>query len=181
MSDRRLDRWFQHLRGELPGGLDDLLHDDCTFWSPIVFTPQRGKALTAAYLEAAGQTLGGDGHEQVTLAGDGHEGRGDGGDETQGDEHEGAEHDDEGREGDQHEGGFRYVKVVADGHHAVLEFETTMDGTYVNGVDIITFDADGKIVDFKVMVRPLRAVNEVHARMKTMLEQMAEAAGADGP
>jgi len=45
-----------HLRGELPGGLDELLDDDVVFYSPIVFTPQRGKAITARYLEAAAQT-----------------------------------------------------------------------------------------------------------------------------
>lgn len=155
MADERLDRWFAHLRGELPGGLDELLHDDCVFLSPIVFTPQRGKELTKAYLGAAGQTFGGDDHDEVELA----EGRG----ATDG--------------GDDHGGGFHYVKVVASGDHAVLEFETTMGGTYVNGVDIITFDADGKIVEFKVMIRPLQAVNEVHARMKAMLEQMSAAGG----
>lgn len=152
MADERLDRWFAHLRGELPGGLDELLHDDCTFLSPIVFTPQRGKELTKAYLGAAGQTFGGDDHDEVELA-------------------------DDGSDGDEAGGGFRYVKVVASGDHAVLEFETTMGGTYVNGVDIITFDADGKITEFKVMIRPLQAVNEVHARMKAMLERMSAAGG----
>ncbi|MEZ5135574.1 MAG: hypothetical protein R2699_11120 [Acidimicrobiales bacterium] len=70
-------------------------------------------------------------------------------------------------------GAFRYVKQVLAGNHAVLEFETTMDGTYVNGVDIITCDDDGLIVEFKVMLRPLQAVNLVHAQMKAMLERMS--------
>ena len=38
----------------------------------------------------------------------------------------------------------------------MLEFETTVDGKAVNGVDIITCDDDGKIVEIKVMVRPLQ-------------------------
>ena len=37
-----------------------------------------------------------------------------------------------------------------------------IDGVSVNGVDIITWNADGKITDFKVMVRPLKALNLIH-------------------
>ena len=44
------------------------------------------------------------------------------------------------------------------------------DGKYVNGVDLITCDDDGRIVEFKVMIRPLQAVNLVHERMRAMLE-----------
>ncbi|NNL67126.1 MAG: nuclear transport factor 2 family protein [Myxococcales bacterium] len=69
-------------------------------------------------------------------------------------------------------GSFRYVKEVLSGNHAVLEFETMVEGKYVNGVDIITCDDDGKIVEFKVMIRPLQAVNLMHAQMKAMLEKM---------
>ncbi len=43
----------------------------------------------------------------------------------------------------------------------------------INGVDIMTFDAQGKITEFKVMVRPLKAVNLLHAKMKAMLESMS--------
>lgn len=68
---------------------------------------------------------------------------------------------------------FRYVKEVVADDHAVLEFVCDMDGIVVNGVDIMTFDEQGKIVEFKVMVRPLKAVNLLHARMKAMLEQMS--------
>ncbi|MEZ5166944.1 MAG: hypothetical protein R2695_10800 [Acidimicrobiales bacterium] len=55
-----IDNWHRHLRGELPGGLDELLHDDCVFWSPVVFAGQRGKALTTMYLQAAYQVFPGD-------------------------------------------------------------------------------------------------------------------------
>jgi hypothetical protein len=68
---------------------------------------------------------------------------------------------------------FRYVKEVVSDEHAVLEFVCEMDGIVVNGVDIITFNEAGKIVEFKVMVRPLKAVNLLHASMKAMLEEMS--------
>ena len=68
---------------------------------------------------------------------------------------------------------FRYIKEVVTPEHAVLEFECDLDGIVVNGVDIMTFDAAGKIVEFKVMVRPLKAVNLMHAKMQAMLEQMS--------
>ena len=55
----------------------------------------------------------------------------------------------------------------------MLEFETEVEGKYANGVDIISCDDDGMIVEFKVMMRPLQAINAVHARMKAMLEQLA--------
>jgi hypothetical protein len=67
-------------------------------------------------------------------------------------------------------GGFRYVREVHQGHHAVLEFETTIDGNWVNGVDLITCNDRGLIVDFKVMVRPLKAIEVVHQAMRRLLE-----------
>lgn len=56
---------------------------------------------------------------------------------------------------------FTYVRELVDGENAMLEFITEMDGIHVNGIDIIRFDEDGMIADFKVMVRPLKAVNKV--------------------
>jgi hypothetical protein len=67
---------------------------------------------------------------------------------------------------------FHYTKEVVSGNHIVLEFEATLDGKYVNGVDIMTWNDEGRISEFKVMIRPLQAVNLVHAQMKAMLEQM---------
>ncbi len=64
------------------------------------------------------------------------------------------------------------MKEVLSGHHAVLEFETEMEGVYVNGVDMLTCDDDGRIIEFKVMIRPLNAIDLVHAQMKAMLERM---------
>jgi ketosteroid isomerase-like protein len=68
---------------------------------------------------------------------------------------------------------FHYVKEVVDDRHAVLEFVCEVDGITVNGVDIMTFDEQGRICEFKVMVRPLKAINLLHAKMKAMLEQLA--------
>ena len=134
-------KWHQHLRGQLPGGLDELLDDDVVFLSPIVFTPQEGKEITKLYLLAAGQTLPGEQAAGETAPGAG-------------------------------SGGFRYVKEVLAGDHAVLEFETTVKGKYVNGVDIITVNDEGRITEFKVMIRPLQAVNLVHEQMGEMLAAM---------
>lgn len=67
-------------------------------------------------------------------------------------------------------GTFRYVREVIDGPEAVLEFEAEMDGIKVNGIDMIRFDLEGRIVDFKVMVRPLKAINKVWELMAVQLE-----------
>ena len=67
---------------------------------------------------------------------------------------------------------FRYTKEVLDGYTAVLEFETSIEGKYCNGVDIITCNDQGKIVEFRVMMRPLQAINAVHRQMGEALEQM---------
>ncbi len=67
---------------------------------------------------------------------------------------------------------FTYVRQLADGENACLEFTTEMDGIHVNGIDLIRFDEDGMIADFKVMVRPLKAVNKVWEQMAAMLEAM---------
>lgn len=152
MIEQVIEKWHAHLRGDLPGGLDALLDDDVVFYSPIVFTPQRGKVITSLYLQAAAQTLPGDGKAPGPGPGGGavgvEEGAGPG------------------------PGGFRYTKSVMAGDTAVLEFETTVEGKYVNGVDIIRCNADDRIVEFRVMIRPLQAVELVHRQMAAMLERM---------
>ena len=69
---------------------------------------------------------------------------------------------------------FKYIKEVMSGNQAVLEFETELAGKYVNGVDIITWNDAGKITEFKVMIRPLQAVNLMHEKMKEMLEALSK-------
>ena len=70
---------------------------------------------------------------------------------------------------------FQYLREVVAGDTAVLEFQTVMDGIQVNGIDMITFDEDGLITDFKVMVRPLKAINKVWEMMGAQLEKGAKA------
>jgi len=127
---RCIENWHRHLAGDLDGGFDSLLHDEVTFHSPVVFTPQEGKVITTMYLSAAQVTLGGDGN------------------------------------------GFGYTKQILDGHQAMLEFETTMDGKLVNGVDIITCDDNAMITEFRVMVRPLQGLQVVQGQMTAMLESI---------
>lgn len=124
-----LQRWLDWiLEDHSPEGLAGQLADNVVFKSPVVHTPQEGKAITMAYLTAAGQTLGGD--------------------------------------------TFCYTRAFDCGDKAVLEFECVMDGILVNGVDMIEWNVDGQITDFKVMVRPLKAIQTVHAAMGAMLATM---------
>jgi len=138
-----LDRWHQHLRGDLPGGLDALLHEDCIFYSPVVFSPQRGREISKLYLSAAANVLPGDEAAAQPV--------------TSEDEH----------------GKFRYTKKIADGHHAMLEFETMVGEVSVNGVDIITCDDDGWIIEFKVMMRPYKALDAVRDQMAAMMQKLS--------
>jgi hypothetical protein len=141
MIEMVVGRWRAFIQGELSGGLDELLDDDVVFYSPIVFTPQRGKQITSLYLQAAARTFAGPGST--------------------------------GSACDDPAGGFRYTKTVLGDNLAVLEFETTMEGKYVNGVDIIRCNDEGRIIEFRVMIRPLQAVNLVHQQMAAMLELLA--------
>lgn len=128
MSARQgLERWHGVLaNGSSAQDLAAIIREDAVFHSPVVYTPQRGRAMVVAYLAAAGQVLGNE--------------------------------------------SFRYVRQLVDGNDALLEFETEVDGILVNGIDLIRFDEDGKIADFKVMVRPLKAVNKVWEVMAAQLQ-----------
>jgi hypothetical protein len=120
--------WHDLVRRRSADGLDALLSDDVVFHSPVVHTPQVGKALTTMYLTAALHVLAND--------------------------------------------TFRYVREVVGPRDAALEFQVEIDGISVNGIDLIRWNDAGRIVDFKVMVRPLKAVNLLHAQMRAMLESM---------
>ena len=122
MIKENIKKWHDHIKGEFPGGLDELLADDVIFYSPIVFSPQNGKELTTLYLMAAGNTFGGDKAKDGTLEGS----------------------------------SFNYTKEILEGNQAMLEFETQIDGKYINGVD---------------MIRPLQAVQIIHEQMQKMLTQ----------
>lgn len=120
-----ISEWHEIVWTRDASGLGELLADDVVFYSPVVHTPQAGKAVTAMYLKAAMHVFG---------------------NET-----------------------FRYVREVVGESDAVLEFETEIDGITINGVDMIRWNADDKITEFKVMVRPLKAINLIHDRMAAML------------
>ncbi|MBE9537952.1 MAG: nuclear transport factor 2 family protein [Proteobacteria bacterium] len=64
---------------------------------------------------------------------------------------------------------FHYVKEVVTNENAVLEFVCDVDGIIINGVDIMTFDEAGKITEFKVMIRPLKAIEMMHTKMRELL------------
>jgi hypothetical protein len=127
--------------------LEDLVAEDAVFHSPIVHSPQVGKKLTLLYLQAAYGVFG---------------------KPSEGDPAARAE-----KSGDSK---FHYVREVVGERDAVLEFVTEMDGIVVNGVDMIRWNDEDKIVDFKVMIRPLKAINHVHAMMAGMLEKMKDPA-----
>jgi len=73
---------------------------------------------------------------------------------------------------------FTYVREVIGDSDAVLEFTAEVNGVHINGVDMVHWNADGKIDDFKVMIRPLKAVNLLHGLMRQMLGQMGPGAAA---
>lgn len=122
-----LEEWHNIVRTRDANGLGDLLADDVVFYSPVVHTPQFGKAITAMYLTAAVHVFGND--------------------------------------------SFRYVREVVGESDAVLEFETEIDGIFVNGVDMIRWNDEGKITEFKVLVRPLKGMNIIHEKMAAMLRR----------
>ena len=108
-------------------GLEALLAHDVVFYSPVVYTPQVGKAVTQQYLSAAFHVF--------------------------------------------FNPSFRYVRAVVGFSDAVLEFAVDIDGICVNGVDMLTWNAEGKVTEFKVMLRPLKAVNLIHQKTAAMLQQ----------
>jgi hypothetical protein len=69
--------------------------------------------------------------------------------------------------------GFTYTGEWMNANGAILEFENIINGIKVNGIDMITWDDQGRIVHFKVMVRPLKAIQMVHQMMGDMLQVMA--------
>ena len=136
-----IKKWHKLIKSNNPSKFDELLDENCIFYSPVVFTPIRGREMTKLYLMAAGGVFG-----------------------------EGSSKEKESKSKP-----FKYIKEVIDKNYAVLEFESTIDGIYINGIDLMTWNDDGKITEFKVIVRPLQAVNKLHEQMQNMLEQMKSA------
>jgi len=126
MTNSVLAAWHEIVKTRNAAGLDALLAEEVVFHSPVVHTPQVGKAVTRAYLRAALQVFGND--------------------------------------------SFRYVRELAGPQEAVLEFLVEIDGVQVNGVDMLRWNGEGKIVEFKVMVRPLKAIQLIHQQMAATLQ-----------
>ena len=106
--------------------LEEILDDNVIFYSPVVFTPQKGKEITKIYLSAAAEIFEGN--------------------------------------------SFSYVRELIKDNEAALEFELELDQIKVNGVDLITWNHEKRITEFKVFIRPLQAVNALHQKMGAMLE-----------
>ena len=124
-----IERWHRLVKERDLRALHELLAEDVVFVSPVVHTPQAGRAITQAYLQAALQVL--------------------------------------------NNSSFRYLNEWFGADSAVLEFECAVDGITVNGIDMIHWDAQGRIDRFKVMVRPLKAVNKLHELMGRELQRGA--------
>src|SRR6516162_9580936 len=121
MIPQAIERWEQIAASGDFEQLDDLLASDVIFESPVVHTPQVGRAITKAYLVAAVKVLGGP--------------------------------------------ESRFVNRWFGEQSAVLELVTRIDGLTINAVDIIGWNSEGRITHFKVMVRPLKAINALHQAM----------------
>lgn len=122
-----LAAWHRAMAAGCPDDLlRELIAEDAVFHSPVVHTPQAGRAKVMLYLGAAGQVFANT--------------------------------------------GFAYVRELVDGPEVCLEFTAMIDGIQLNGIDLIRFDLEGRIVDFKVMVRPLKAINLLWQKMAESLQ-----------
>jgi len=72
-------------------------------------------------------------------------------------------------------GDFEYIKEVENRNCAVLEFNATLDGIVIDGIDMITWNEHGLVTEFKVMVRPIKAVEMIKNKMAEKLNQLSTA------
>ena len=121
-----LEAWRRLVANKDVTGVDSLLAEDVVFHSPVIDTPQAGKAVTRQYLAAVFEIF--------------------------------SKHS------------FRYVREVVGDRDAALEFLVEIDGVLVNGVDLITWNGEGLIVDFKVMLRPMKAVKLMQMKVIAALQ-----------
>jgi hypothetical protein len=127
MIESPLEKWHRIVLAQQPDGLDDLLADEVVFYSPIVHTPQRGKALVKRYLSAALQVF--------------------------------------------FNPSLRCVRKLCDDSNGVFEFEVDIDGILLNVMDVLRWDERGRVVEFRVFIRPLKAMQLAQQRMAAMLER----------
>ncbi|MDF1697691.1 MAG: nuclear transport factor 2 family protein [Saprospiraceae bacterium] len=125
-----LKLWHEAVQKRDPSILDTILAEDVVFYSPVVWTAQKGKMITTLYLSAAIHVIG-----------------------TK---------------------DFKYVKELVSANFICLEFTTIIDGITVNGVDLITLNNSNQIIEFKVMVRPLKGMMILKEKMFALMEQMGK-------
>jgi hypothetical protein len=138
-----VEHWYKAMKAKNSGDWNELLEEDVVFHSPVVFTPQQGKKITAMYLLAAAQVFG-----DISAR-------------------------EEAPQSDKPTSNFRYVNEIIASNSACLEFESEVNGVFINGVDLLAWNDAGKLTEVKVMVRPLQAVNMLHQQMQAMLEKMS--------
>ena len=125
-----INKWHEVVTTQNQDLLKSILAENVTFYSPVVFTAQKGKSLTLLYLMAAAQVF--------------------------------------------NNKSFSYTKEIINENHATLEFELNINGIEINGIDLITWNEEGMIVEFKVFIRPLQGVNVIHKMMQQMLESFSK-------
>lgn len=128
MTAIAIANWLKVAKSSDLAGIPALLAEDAVFESPVVHTPQMGRAKAAMYLQGAVTVLNND--------------------------------------------SFVYLNQWFAADSAVLEFTATIDGLTINGVDLIWWNEANLITRFKVMIRPLKAINLLHQKMGEMLAKM---------
>ena len=122
-------KWHQVVKEKNFQLLEEILDDSVTFYSPVTFTPQKGKEITLMYLSAVAEVFEGN--------------------------------------------SFSYTHEIIDGNMASLEFELELEGIHINGLDLITWNEDQKITEFKVFIRPLQGLNALHKNMGLILKKIS--------
>ena len=121
-----VSKWHDVVKNRDYNLLTEILHNEVVFYSPVVYSPQRGKDITIKYLIAASEVF--------------------------------------------NSSRFEYIKEINNKNFASLEFTLTIEDTEISGIDLISWDNDGLIKEFKVFIRPLQGVNLIHKLMQQMLE-----------
>ena len=125
-----LSAWHEVVANQNHKLLKSILSENVIFYSPVVFTPQKGRDITYLYLMAAAQVF--------------------------------------------NNKSFTYTKEILNNNHATLEFELVIEGIEINGIDLITWNEQGLIIEFKVFIRPIQGVNVIHKMMQTMLANFSK-------
>ena len=121
-----IEQWHEVVKLRDYSLLETILSEDVIFYSPVVYTPQKGKKIALQYLAAASEVF--------------------------------------------NTNSFRYEKEIVMNRSASLEFSLNINETDINGIDLISWNNDNKINEFKVFIRPLQGVNVIHQLMQSMLE-----------